>query len=724
MLISEASFSQENFGITPVNRLYNTWGGGQKGGGFSGDYLLFNTSRNVIQVLDCSDPDTLIEVGGFDLGELDVISYTIDDAYLYVAHQEGLRIINLDNLPSVTISSNFRYDAGIRAMDLIEDDAFLITVDNRLIILDISDVNHPEQLSRTNLNMTPINIRADGETCYIVGDQFLIVDVADPENPDILWREDEPAIDIEVIDDIAILAFGENGMKFYNVSEPNNLQELAQTKFNSYRLSKVHDYLLAFTPYSYVDHEEGEIYVSEFSVFSLSNPQFPVLISGPFWGYGETLFSASGNRLVCPGSDWGKRDVVVHYFAEDGRRTGMAISNSPIKLRNFEFNQGTAYLLYEDEPYSLNRSLIVAEPNRSGTLNEIADYEMGSPQHLQAHNGFLFFYEYGEGRIRKLNIDDPANPYIDSIFFDFPRFCSGITFSGSFLYSGLSAGVNSGLLVLPVPNGNFHREGSYFLQIGAEISSRPAVYGSYAYIAARSDGFFIVDVSDRRNLREVAQIETQRNSYDLDTGNGYLYVADGNLSIYDLEDPEQPHLIHEFDPPDTLFNVELHENYALLYIRDPRRSRKALMILDVSDPENPEISGYQSAIMIQDVAIESNLLYLTDVSGLAIFDISDAMSSRKKITPTVKEFVLIDPAYPNPFNSSTSVNLKLAIDANISLELYDISGRKVADIVDNLFYRIGTHTLTIKGDELPSGYFFIRLEVNEKIYSQPLIFIR
>ena len=191
MLISEASFSQENFGITPVNRLYNTWGGGQKGGGFSGDYLLFNTSRNVIQVLDCSDPDTLIEVGGFDLGELDVISYTIDDAYLYVAHQEGLRIINLDNLPSVTISSNFRYDAGIRAMDLIEDDAFLITVDNRLIILDISDVNHPEQLSRTNLNMTPINIRADGETCYIVGDQFLIVDVADPENPDILWREDE-----------------------------------------------------------------------------------------------------------------------------------------------------------------------------------------------------------------------------------------------------------------------------------------------------------------------------------------------------------------------------------------------------------------------------------------------------------------------------------------------------------------------------------------------------
>ena len=66
-------------------------------------------------------------------------------------------------------------------------------------------------------------------------------------------------------------------------------------------------------------------------------------------------------------------------------------------------------------------------------------------------------------------------------------------------------------------------------------------------------------------------------------------------------------------------------------------------------------------------------------------------------------------AYPNPFNSSTVLELNLAASGSISLTIYDINGRQVAEIYHNLFLAKGKHRFRWNTNGIPSGIYFIQL---------------
>jgi hypothetical protein len=100
------------------------------------------------------------------------------------------------------------------------------------------------------------------------------------------------------------------------------------------------------------------------------------------------------------------------------------------------------------------------------------------------------------------------------------------------------------------------------------------------------------------------------------------------------------------------------------------------------------------------------------------------MTVRDEYSTSPQEFMLIDPAYPNPFNSSTSVNVRLTTSSRVSIGLYDIGGRKISNVVSDMLMQAGSNIVTINVETLPSGYFYIRFEANDGIYSQPLIHIK
>jgi len=64
--------------------------------------------------------------------------------------------------------------------------------------------------------------------------------------------------------------------------------------------------------------------------------------------------------------------------------------------------------------------------------------------------------------------------------------------------------------------------------------------------------------------------------------------------------------------------------------------------------------------------------------------------------------------YPNPFNPSTKINYEIPVDANVSLKLYDISGKEVFSLV-NEFKSAGYHTVSFNGTGLSSGTYFYRI---------------
>jgi hypothetical protein len=63
---------------------------------------------------------------------------------------------------------------------------------------------------------------------------------------------------------------------------------------------------------------------------------------------------------------------------------------------------------------------------------------------------------------------------------------------------------------------------------------------------------------------------------------------------------------------------------------------------------------------------------------------------------------------PNPFAGSTDISFKLEQAERVSLEIFDIKGRKIANILQE-HKAAGSHTLSWNADDLPAGIYIMRL---------------
>ncbi len=78
------------------------------------------------------------------------------------------------------------------------------------------------------------------------------------------------------------------------------------------------------------------------------------------------------------------------------------------------------------------------------------------------------------------------------------------------------------------------------------------------------------------------------------------------------------------------------------------------------------------------------------------------------ITSTLpKKYKLYNP-HPNPFNPNTTISFDLPKESFVHLTVFDISGRKVATLV-NEKYPTGNHKVNFEGSNLPSGVYIYKM---------------
>ena len=87
-----------------------------------------------------------------------------------------------------------------------------------------------------------------------------------------------------------------------------------------------------------------------------------------------------------------------------------------------------------------------------------------------------------------------------------------------------------------------------------------------------------------------------------------------------------------------------------------------------------------------------------------------ASTSEKSLLPVQSE--LSDGAYPNPFNSSTTIRYHLAEAMEVNLTVYNVLGHRVAELV-NGFRASGDHEVTFDGSNLASGVYIYRFSAGE-----------
>lgn len=87
------------------------------------------------------------------------------------------------------------------------------------------------------------------------------------------------------------------------------------------------------------------------------------------------------------------------------------------------------------------------------------------------------------------------------------------------------------------------------------------------------------------------------------------------------------------------------------------------------------------------------------------------------MTPKLKQ------NYPNPFNPSTQIAFILADVEEVSLRVYDMAGRQVAELVNGVM-QAGRHEITFRADNLASGVYFYRFITDTRVFTKKMTLVK
>jgi hypothetical protein len=85
--------------------------------------------------------------------------------------------------------------------------------------------------------------------------------------------------------------------------------------------------------------------------------------------------------------------------------------------------------------------------------------------------------------------------------------------------------------------------------------------------------------------------------------------------------------------------------------------------------------------------------------------------------------IVLQEAYPNPFNPSTHIEFGLSNDADVRVIVYDIVGREIAVLAEGQFNK-GFHNVIWDAADQPSGIYFVTVSTQAESQSQKLMLIK
>ena len=89
-------------------------------------------------------------------------------------------------------------------------------------------------------------------------------------------------------------------------------------------------------------------------------------------------------------------------------------------------------------------------------------------------------------------------------------------------------------------------------------------------------------------------------------------------------------------------------------------------------------------------------------------------------TPDTFDFTAI---YPNPFNSTTTINFNVDLKSEISLQVFDLSGRIVGSLLDGVIDQ-GSHSVEWSAADLATGLYLVNLQNGRQSVTRKIALIR
>jgi hypothetical protein len=173
----------------------------------------------------------------------------------------------------------------------------------------------------------------------------------------------------------------------------------------------------------------------------------------------------------------------------------------------------------------------------------------------------------------------------------------------------------------------------------------------------------------------------------LNDGTSFGIAADGFIGGVQMT------LIHSSD-----FTIDLTD--AALYANSVTEGNKTTLIVVVPDSE--EIFSYEGNFEITEMIVAN---------------------SHSEVSVSMPADFSLSAAYPNPFNPSTSVNLQVPMQTDVSVKVYDLSGRMISTLLSGVQTQ-GKYTLTWDAADQASGMYLIRAEIADQVSVQKILLLK
>lgn len=259
--------------------------------------------------------------------------------------------------------------------------------------------------------------------------------------------------------------------------------------------------------------------------------------------------------------------------------------------------------------------------------------------------------------------------------------------------------------------------------------------GQEVCFASNEDTVTIVDVTDKSSPVEISQAIYPNTAY---THQGWVtddhryFIGDDEIDegtfgfntrtlVFDITDLDSPDFYSEYFHPvaATDHNLYVKDRYVYqanyksgLRIVDAQELLTAGGALDeiafFDTYTQSNTSGYEGAWSVYPY-FESGVVIVSDInSGLFILDPQLPGSPTNASDDAAPGAFALSEAYPNPTTARTQIDLVLDAAQQVDVVVYDVLGRRVADLFDGRLGAGEARTFSFDASALPAGLYFIR----------------
>ena len=244
------------------------------------------------------------------------------------------------------------------------------------------------------------------------------------------------------------------------------------------------------------------------------------------------------------------------------------------------------------------------------------------------------------------------------------------------------------------------------------------------------DTLRIFEMNEAIEFGQIAALAVEGNSFKLHGDIAYI-LADDGISLVNIVDADEPSLIVELEIEGIPLDMAFAGEVGYIVVED------GVVGYDFSDPEHPvEVAHYHDPANVRrrrseglrSVAIKEDILYLSgghawdDPMGLLTFRIESDHHVAQNNTALPGGFKIIG-AYPNPFNSSTTIVFHLPIPSPVNVAVHDLAGRQVVVLCDG-WRGAGENRLSFNPDGLPSGIYLLSLSARDIKLNQKVVLLK